>query len=197
MKFGLTPYVATIDSGPSGIAVVVNTATPDAFNVAVPSTVAPSVNVTVPSGEPTTGVNAVTVAVSAIQRAQPAFTPEPLPTSPMTPAEASASELGLPPTSRRALPGTGTAPRPAPNVGDPSEVIISNNFPGPVRVFGLAPGSENEQLVRSMKPGEEAMVPTVVGQTLIIRATIGGREVQRHKVGKKLEVLKLGAPQQQ
>src|SRR5687767_5802697 len=64
MKFELPLYVATIDCGPSGSAVVFNTATPDAFTCAEPSTVVPSVKVTVPSGEWTTGVNELTVAVN-------------------------------------------------------------------------------------------------------------------------------------
>ena len=40
------------------------------------------------------------------------------------------------------------------------------------------------------------MIPVRIGQTLIMRPSAGGRELQRHKVGKKLEVLKLGAAPQ-
>ena len=47
-----------------------------------------------------------------------------------------------------------------------------------------------------MERGDEAMIKVRIGQTLIIRATLGGRELQRHAVGKKLEVLKIGAPDQ-
>lgn len=40
------------------------------------------------------------------------------------------------------------------------------------------------------------MISARVGQTLIIKTSNGGRELQRHTVGKKLEVLKVGeAPQ--
>lgn len=106
----------------------------------------------------------------------------------------SGSEIGLPPTSRRALPGTTTAPRPAANIGDAAEVVVSNNYPEAVRLFGISPGSDNEMLVRSMQPGEEAMIPSAVGTTFIVRPARGGQEVQRHKVGKKLEILKLGGP---
>ncbi|MGV3661008.1 MAG: carboxypeptidase regulatory-like domain-containing protein [Prosthecobacter sp.] len=135
-----------------------------------------------------------TPAPTPVPGTTPAFVPEPAGGRPMPPG--AASELGLPPTStsRRALPGTTTAPRPAANVGDTAEVIVSNNYPGPVRVFGIAPGSDNEMLVRSMQPGEEAMIPSAVGTTYIIRQAKGGQEVQRHKVGKKLEILKLGGP---
>ena len=61
-----------------------------------------------------------------------------------------------------------------------------------MRIFGVAPGADNEQLVRRMERGDEAMIKVRVGQTLIIRATLGGRELMRHNVSKKLEVLKIG-----
>jgi hypothetical protein len=90
-----------------------------------------------------------------------------------------------------------TAIRPAAAEGDAAEVIVSNNFNGAVRLFGIAPGADNEQFVRSLQPGEEAMLPAKVGQTLIIRAATGGQELQRQRVSKKLEVLKLGGPRQE
>ncbi len=142
-------------------------------------------------------------AAPTIPRAQPTFVPEPArapapaATPVMPPRGAtpdSGSEIGLPPTSRRALPGTTTAPRPAANIGDAAEVVVSNNYPEAVRLFGISPGSDNEMLVRSMQPGEEAMIPSAVGTTFIVRPARGGQEVQRHKVGKKLEILKLGGP---
>lgn len=95
------------------------------------------------------------------------------------------------------LPPEATAAKPPPNVGDPAEVVVTNNHTGAVRIFGIAPGSDNELFVRSLEAGEEAMVPVRIGQTLIMRPSAGGRELQRHKVGKKLEVLKVGtAPPQ-
>ncbi len=94
------------------------------------------------------------------------------------------------------LPPEATAVKPPPNAGDPAEVVITNNQAGAVRIFGLSPGADNELFVRSLEAGEEAMIPVRIGQTLIMRPSAGGRELQRHKVGKKLEVLKLGgAPQ--
>ena len=74
---------------------------------------------------------------------------------------------------------------------------MTNNHKAAVLVFSLAPGSDNELFVRSLEPGEEAMIPARIDQTLIIRATSGARELQRHKVVKKLEVLKVGEAQQQ
>lgn len=158
-----------------------------------------------PSQSPSPALNALTT--------PPARYPAPAPASPtpptVMPAEPvlgpgsmppgrgprdSASELGLPPTSRRALPNTTPAPRPAAKVGDAAEVVVSNNFAEAVRLFGLAPGSDNEMLVRSMQPGEEAMIPSSIGTTFVVRPLRGGQEVQRHKVGKKLEILKLGGP---
>lgn len=100
------------------------------------------------------------------------------------------------PAAPRPLPATATAPRPAPKTGDPAEIVVTNNHDGAVRIFGIAPGGDNEQLVRRMERGDEAMIKVRIGQTLIIRATLGGRELQRHAVGKKLEVLKIGAPEQ-
>ncbi len=87
--------------------------------------------------------------------------------------------------------------RPPPKAGDAAELVISNNSSDTVRLFGIAVGAENEQFVRSLQVGEEAMIPAAVGQTFIIRSATGGKEVQRHRVGKKLEVLKLGAPRQE
>ncbi|WP_395750813.1 carboxypeptidase regulatory-like domain-containing protein [Prosthecobacter sp.] len=94
------------------------------------------------------------------------------------------------------LPPSATAVKPPPNVGDPAEVVVTNNHAGAVRVFGLSPGADNEVFMRLLDPGEEAMIPVRVGQTLIMRPSAGGPELKRHKVGKKLELLKLGtAPQ--
>jgi peptide/nickel transport system substrate-binding protein len=50
----------------------------------------------------------------------------------------------------------------------------------------------DDDVLRRMERGDEAMIKARIGQTLIIRATLGGRELQRHAVGKKLEVLKIG-----
>lgn len=95
------------------------------------------------------------------------------------------------------LPASAPAAIPPPNIGDPAEVVVTNNQPGAVRIFGLSPGSDNELFVRSLEAAEEAMISARVGQTLIIKTSNGGRELQRHTVGKKLEVLKVGeAPPQ-
>lgn len=112
------------------------------------------------------------VAVPAIPRA-----------APVPPATAS-------PT--KPVPSAVTTPRPAPKAGDPADLVVTNNHDGGVRIFGVAPGADNEQLVRRMERGDEAMIKVRVGQTLIIRATLGGRELMRHNVSKKLEVLKIG-----
>ena len=110
------------------------------------------------------------------------------------PAQPVSENTGMPPL--KPLPPEATAVKPAPNAGDPAEVVITNNHVGAVRIFGLSPGADNEIFVRSLEAGEEAMIPVRIGQTLIMRPSAGGRELQRHKVGKKLEVLKLGgAPQ--
>ncbi len=106
--------------------------------------------------------------------------PMPAPASPQPPANTA------PPPAAAAAPGSG------PKSGDPAELIVTNNHDGAVRIFGIAPGGDNEQLVRRMERGDEAMIKARIGQTLIIRATLGGRELQRHAVGKKLEVLKIG-----
>lgn len=90
------------------------------------------------------------------------------------------------------LPTAATAVRPPPNAGDPAEVIVTNNHTGAVRVFGISLGAEREQFVRSLQSGEEAMIPAKVGETLIIKATTGGQELQRRTIGKKLEVVKVG-----
>ena len=91
------------------------------------------------------------------------------------------------------LPAAATAVKPPPSLGDPAEIVLTNNHDGAVRVFGINVGSERESFVRSLKSGEEVMLPASIGQTLIIRATTGGKELHRQKVGKKLEVVKLGA----
>ncbi len=134
----------------------------------------------------------------------PAATTTPMRTlpavAPLTPAPSSAmpsttqvpQNSGMPPA--KPLPAAATAVKPPPNLGDPAEVVVTNNHTGAVRIFGISPGAENEQFVRSLQSGEEAMIPAAIGQTFIIKATTGGRELQRHKIGKKLEVLKLGGP---
>ncbi len=99
---------------------------------------------------------------------------------------------GMPPL--KPLPASATAVKPPPNLGDPAEVVVTNNHAGAVRIFGLAPGAENQQFVRSLQSGEEAMIPATIGQTLVIKATTGGQELQRRTISKKLEVLKLGGP---
>jgi hypothetical protein len=102
---------------------------------------------------------------------------------------------GMPP-STKPLPAAATAVKPPPNVGDPAEVVVTNNHNGAVRIFGISVGAEREMFVRSLQPGEEAMIPATVGQTFIIKTSNNNQELQRHKIGKKLEVLKLGtAPQ--
>jgi hypothetical protein len=45
-----------------------------------------------------------------------------------------------------------------------------------------------------LQSGEEAMIPAKIGQTFIIKAATGGRELDRCTISKKLEVLKLGGP---
>jgi hypothetical protein len=72
------------------------------------------------------------------------------------------------------LPASAAAVKPPPNVGDPAEVVVTNNHTGAVRVFGLSPGADNELFVRSLEAGEEAMIPVRVGQTLIMRPSAGG-----------------------
>ena len=94
------------------------------------------------------------------------------------------------------LPAAAPAAIPPPHIGDPAEVVVTNNQPGAVRIFGLSPGAENELFVRSLEAAEEAMISARIGQTLIIKTSNGGRELQRHTVGKKLEVLKVGAAPQ-
>jgi hypothetical protein len=125
----------------------------------------------------------------------------PLPNAPASappamPAQPVPENSGMPPL--KPLPPEATAVKPPPNTGDPAEVVVTNNHTGAVRIFGLSPGADNELFVRSLEPGEEAMIPVRIGQTLILRPSAGGRELQRHKIGKKLEVLKVGtAPPQQ
>lgn len=121
--------------------------------------------------------------INAPASAQPATRAQPVP-----------ENSGMPPL--KPLPASATAIKPPPNTGDPAEVVITNNQAGSVRIFGLSPGADNELFVRSLEAGEEAMIPVRIGQTLIMRPSAGGRELQRHKVGKKLEVLKVGAAPQ-
>lgn len=118
----------------------------------------------------------------------------PLSVLPAMPAQPVPENSGMPPL--KPLPPSATAVKPPPNAGDPAEVVITNNHTGAVRIFGLSPGADNELFVRSLEAGEEAMIPVRVGQTLIMRPSAGGRELQRHKVAKKLEVLKVGAAPQ-
>ncbi|MDI1314906.1 carboxypeptidase regulatory-like domain-containing protein [Prosthecobacter sp.] len=110
------------------------------------------------------------------------------------PAQPVPENSGMPPL--KPLPPSATAIKPPPNIGEPAEVVITNNQTGSVRIFGLSPGADNELFVRSLEVGEEAMIPVRIGQTLIMRPSAGGRELQRHKVGKKLEILKVGATPQ-
>ena len=128
-------------------------------------------------------------ALSPIPNA-PASGPQAMPVQPVS------ENSGMPPL--KPLPPEATAAKPPPNTGDPAEVVVTNNHTGAVRIFWLSPGADNELFVRSLEPGEEAMIPVRIGQTLILRSSAGGRELQRHKVGKKLEVLKVGsAPPEQ
>ncbi len=108
-------------------------------------------------------------------------------------AEPASEGAGMPPLKPLPAP----AAIPPPNIGDPAEVVVTNNQTGPVRIFGLSPGADNELFVRSLEAQDEAMISVRIGQTLIIKTSNGGRELQRHKVGKKLEVLKVGEPPQQ
>ena len=140
---------------------------------------------------------------------EPAFTNSRRPvrnsTSPAAAAPASTPQIrraepapeGTGMRALKPLPVSAPAAIPPPNIGDPAEVVVTNNQPGAVRIFGLSPGSENELFVRSLEAAEEAMISARIGQTLIIKTSKGGRELQRHSVGKKLEVLKVGeAPPQ-
>jgi hypothetical protein len=127
------------------------------------------------------------------RNALPAAANAPVSTAPIMRAEPVPENSGMPPL--KPLPPSATAVKPPPNAGDPAEVVVTNNHTGAVRIFGLSPGADNELFVRSLEVGEEVMIPVRIGQTLIMRPSAGGRELQRHKVGKKLEVLKVGAPQ--
>lgn len=141
------------------------------------------------------GPASVSASAPGVLRALPAVTPiAPAPVIKTPQASTMPQSSGTP--SAKTLPAAATAVKPPPNAGDPAEVVVTNNHTGAVRIFGLAPGADNEQFVRSLQSGEEAMVPAAIGQTLIMRATTGGRELQRHKVGKKLEVLKIGGSPQ-
>lgn len=122
------------------------------------------------------------------------ITPAPAAIMPQTTLLPVAQNPGMPPL--KPLPASATAVKPPPNLGDPAEVVVTNNHAGAVRIFGLSPGAENQQFVRSLQSGEEAMIPAKIGQTFIIKATTGGQELQRRTISKKLEVLKLGGAQQ-
>ena len=89
----------------------------------------------------------------------------------------------------KALPVTPNAPAPA-NMGDDAELVLNNSLPQEIRVFTLPLGVENEQLARQLKPGAEALVPAKIGQTFIVRDLRGG-ELQRHRVTKKIDRLRL------
>jgi len=136
-----------------------------------------------------------------VQIMEPAFTAKrpvanaPTPSSTAPRAMPVPENVGMPPL--KPLPAAATAVKPPPNLGDPAEIVLTNNHTGAVRVFGINVGAEREQFVRSLQSGEEVMLPATIGQTLIIRATTGGRELHRQKVGKKLEVVKLGGPRQE
>jgi hypothetical protein len=126
----------------------------------------------------------------------PKITPvTPASTMPQTTPVPAAQNPGMPPP--KPLPASATAVKPPPNTGDPAEVVVTNNHTGAVRIFGLSPGAENEQFVRSLQSGEEVMVPAKIGQTFIIKAATGGRELERHTIGKKLQVLKVGGVRQE
>lgn len=128
----------------------------------------------------------------------PSKTPPPLapvnaaPASTMPQTAPVPQNPGMPPP--RSLPAVTTVVKPPPNTGDPSEVVVTNNHTGAVRIFGISPGAENEQFVRSLQSGEEAMIPAKIGQTFIIKSATGGSELERHTIGKKLQVLKVGGP---
>jgi hypothetical protein len=126
----------------------------------------------------------------SVMRALPASPALAVPAAGMPPIEPVQPNRTVP--SSKSLPAAATAVRPPPNAGDPAEVIITNNHTGAVRVFGISLGAEREQFVRSLQSGEETMIPAKVGETLIIKATTGGQELQRRTIGKKLEVLKVG-----
>ena len=129
--------------------------------------------------------------MSTPSRPLPALAPLTPTLSPEMPTSTPVSQNpGMPPL--KPLPAAATAVKPPPNLGDPAEVVVTNNHTGAVRIFGLAPGAENQQFVRSLQSGEEAMIPAKIGQTFIIKATTGGQELQRRTISKKLEVLKLG-----
>jgi hypothetical protein len=131
-----------------------------------------------------------------VQIIEPAFTAKrpaanaPMPSSTAPRAMPVPENAGMPPL--KPLPAAATAVKPLPSLGDPAEIVLTNNHDGAVRVFGINVGSERESFMRSLKSGEEVMLPATIGQTLIIRATTGGQELHRQKVGKKLEVVKLG-----
>lgn len=92
-------------------------------------------------------------------------------------------------TPAKALPVTPSEPPPA-NLGDAAELMLNNTLPQEIRVFTLPLGVENEQLARQLKPGEEALVSAKIGQTFIVRDLRGG-EIQRFRVGKKVDRMRL------
>ncbi|MFO1485018.1 MAG: carboxypeptidase regulatory-like domain-containing protein [Verrucomicrobiaceae bacterium] len=153
-----------------------NTMTPASINE--PAFTAKSPASVLPAATPTPSRNLPTLAP---------LTPAPVSTMPQT-APAPVNSGSTPP---KPLSAAATAAKPPPNLGDPAEIVVSNNHTGAVRIFGVSVGSDNELFVRSLQSGEEATIQAKVGQTLIIRATTGGQELQRRKVAKKLEVLKV------
>lgn len=163
-----------------------------------------------PRSRPGTMLNASPAPSSRLPRAQapsglspmPGMTPQralpgPDPAAPPEMPPPSMLRPGIPPSSSvpgaQPPPANSTRPQAA-AMGDAAQIMVSNNFDGAVRLFGVSPGAENEMFVRSLQPGEEAMLPAAVGQTFIIRAATGGKELLRHRMSKKLEVLKLGGP---
>lgn len=131
------------------------------------------------AAQPATSVRRALPAAAANAPAAPSV----MPATPESPAAV---------TVRPATPASRVPP---PQVGTAAELIVTNNHTGAVRLFGVAPGADNQQFMRSLQSGEEAVLNVQVGQTVIVKATTGGQELQCHKVGKKLEVLKLGASQ--
>ena len=92
----------------------------------------------------------------------------------------------------RPLPVPAKAPPPA-ALGENADLVLTNTLPQEVRVFTKLPGMENEQFIRQLKPGDEALTPAKVGQTFIVRDLAGG-EIQTHRVAKKIDRLKVAKP---
>lgn len=158
-----------------------NTITPVSIIEPAFTAKSPSSTLPVSSSTPVRTLPSLAPVNPALSNTLPQTTPVPVPQNP-----------GMPPP--KPLPAATTAVKPPPNTGDPSEVVVTNNHTGAVRIFGISPGAENEQFVRSLQSGEEAMISAKIGQTLIIKAATGGRELERHSIGKKLQVLKVGGP---